>query len=343
MPESYFRLSPKDKADALNAASAVSGRPPHLLEKDIWVVWSLAALFQSEFGSHLVFKGGTALSKAYDVIRRFSEDVDLTYDIRALAPQLVGKAPDGIDAIPPSRSQEKKWSDEIRRDLLPAWLRDHAHPVLETELGALRAGTSRVTEDCIFIDYEPATTASSYALPRVKLEFGARSSGEPSTVIPVRCDIEGLISGVEFPVANPRVMNLTRIFWEKATAAHVYCLQGEPGLSERFSRHFHDLARLAEAGHLPEALAAKDVAHAVAIHKAAFFAEKDSIGNRIDYMQAVHGGLTLVPTASAFDALKRDYQRMIADGLLFDEAESYETLMSRCADIQALVKASQTK
>ena len=65
MPESYFRLSVRDKADALNAASAVSGRPPHLLEKDIWVVWSLAALFESQFGSRLVFKGGTALSKAY--------------------------------------------------------------------------------------------------------------------------------------------------------------------------------------------------------------------------------------------------------------------------------------
>ena len=343
MPESYFRLSARDKADALNAASAVSGRPPHLLEKDIWVVWSLAALFESQFGSHLVFKGGTALSKAYNVIRRFSEDVDITYDIRTLAPQLVGNAPEGIDAIPPSRSQEKKWSDGIRRELLPAWLRDHAHPVIEAELTALGSATSRVTEDCIFIDYEPVTRASSYALPRVKLEFGARSSGEPSSAISVRCDIDGLISGVEFPVAAPRVMNLTRIFWEKATAAHVYCLQGEPGLSERFSRHFHDLARLDEAGHLPQALAAKDVADAVAVHKAAFFAEKDSAGNRIDYMQAVHGDLTLVPTASAFDALKRDYERMIEDGLLFDEAEPFETLMSRCAAIQTLVKASQAK
>ena len=343
MSEGYFQLSSKDKADALNVAATISGRPPHLLEKDIWVVWSLAALFESSFGSHLVFKGGTALSKAYKVIRRFSEDVDITYDIRALAPQLVGNAPNGIDAIPPSRSQEKKWSDGIRRELLPAWLRDHAHPLIAEKLTAVGTATSRVTEDCIFIDYEPATPASSYALPRVKLEFGARSSGEPSSVIPVRCDIEGLISGVEFPVAAPRVMNLTRIFWEKATAAHVYCLQGEPGLSERFSRHFHDLARLDEAGHLPEALAAKDVADAVAVHKAAFFAEKDSAGNRIDYMQAIHGDLTLVPTASAFDALKRDYQRMIEDGLLFDEAESFETLMSRCATNQALVKASQAK
>lgn len=52
----------------------------------MWVVWALATLFGSDIGAHLVFKGGAPLSKAYSIIRRFSEDVDLTYDIRAIAP-----------------------------------------------------------------------------------------------------------------------------------------------------------------------------------------------------------------------------------------------------------------
>nr|WP_241560126.1 nucleotidyl transferase AbiEii/AbiGii toxin family protein [Solirhodobacter olei] len=71
-------------------AASASGRPEHLLEKDVWVVWALDVLFGTSIGKHLVFKGGTSLSKAYGAIRRFSEDVDLTYDIRALAPDLVG-------------------------------------------------------------------------------------------------------------------------------------------------------------------------------------------------------------------------------------------------------------
>src|ERR1700722_18033076 len=142
MPESFFHLSVQEQAEALQAAASASGRPPHLLEKDIWVVWALSTLFESPLGNHLVFKGGTALSKAYQAIRRFSEDVDLTYDIRALAPELVGNAPDGIDAIPPSRSQEKKWSDEIRKELLPAWLREQAHPIVQKGLAELGAATS---------------------------------------------------------------------------------------------------------------------------------------------------------------------------------------------------------
>jgi hypothetical protein len=334
LPESYFHLSAKDQADALAAGASASGRPPHLLEKDIWVVWTLSTLFESELGAHLVFKGGTALSKAYKVIQRFSEDVDLTYDIRTLAPDLVAGAPEGIDAIPPSRSQTKRWSDLIRNELLPTWIRDRAQPIVQAELDRLGVGTSRITQDCIFIDYPPVAAVSSYALPRVKLEFGARSSGEPSTVLPVRCDLEEFLSDLEFPRANPRVMNIARIFWEKATAAHVYCLQAGEGLSDRFSRHFHDLARLDNRGYLPTAIASKDIAEAVAVHKNAFFAEKDSEGQRIDYAEAIRGGLTIVPAGRAYDALRVDYQNMVADGLLLDDTETFEDLMAECLVIQ---------
>lgn len=83
------------------------------------MVWALATLYGSVLGDHLVFKGGTSLSKVYGVIRRFSEDVDLTYDIRAMAPDLVGNSG---EALPKTRSEEKRWSSEVRKRL-PAWVR----------------------------------------------------------------------------------------------------------------------------------------------------------------------------------------------------------------------------
>lgn len=97
MAEAFFTLSAEDRREALRVAADRSGRPLHLLEKDIWVVWALQTLFGSVVGEHLVFKGGTSLSKAYGVIQRFSEDVDLTYDIRRLVHDLVG---DGEAAHP---------------------------------------------------------------------------------------------------------------------------------------------------------------------------------------------------------------------------------------------------
>lgn len=118
MADVFLRLSAQDRRDVLGVAADRSGRPAHLLEKDIWVVWALAALYGSPLGEHLVFKGGTSLSKAYKVIRRFSEDVDLTYDIRAIAPDLVGSSD---EALPKTRSEEKRWSSEVRRRL-PEWV-----------------------------------------------------------------------------------------------------------------------------------------------------------------------------------------------------------------------------
>jgi predicted nucleotidyltransferase component of viral defense system len=60
--EAFLSLSPDEKTEALQVAASKSGRPMHVLEKDVWVVWTLSALFESPFGPHLVFKGGTSLS-----------------------------------------------------------------------------------------------------------------------------------------------------------------------------------------------------------------------------------------------------------------------------------------
>jgi predicted nucleotidyltransferase component of viral defense system len=79
MAEGYLTLPSEDRLEALGVAATESARPVHLLEKDIWVVWAIDALFSAEFGKHLVFKGGTSLSKAYHIIRRFSEEVDAEY------------------------------------------------------------------------------------------------------------------------------------------------------------------------------------------------------------------------------------------------------------------------
>jgi len=87
--ESFFALSRKDQREALEYGRSETGRPAHLLEKDLWVVWTLRALFDSHLAADLTFKGGTSLSKVYKVIDRFSEDLDLTCDIRTLIPDLL--------------------------------------------------------------------------------------------------------------------------------------------------------------------------------------------------------------------------------------------------------------
>ncbi|BCI72467.1 hypothetical protein SPKIRA_32970 [Sphingomonas paucimobilis] len=331
MAETFLLLSPQDRRDALGVAADRSGRPAHLLEKDVSVVWALSTLYAAPLGEHLVFKGGTSLSKAYQVIHRFSEDVDLTYDIRAIAPDLVGE---NGEALPKTRSEEKRWSSEVRRRL-PEWVAAAVQPVIADALVTEGlAATIRVEGDRLFIDYEPTAVGSGYVAPSVMLEFGARSTGEPASLRDVVCDASDLIDGLIFPTARPRVMHAERTFWEKATAIHVFCQQDRLR-GDRFARHWYDVARLDEAGLADAAFADRDLANAVARHKSMFFAEKAADRTPIDYAAAVSGGLQLVPVGDAARALEDDYARMVEDGLLFDDAESFEALMARCAEIAA--------
>lgn len=327
----FFQLSPSDRLDALDAAANLSGIPPHLLEKDIWVVWTLRHLFAGPYADNLVFKGGTSLSKAYGVIRRFSEDVDLTYDIRAIASDLVGDA----DApLPTSKSQEKKWSKEIRTRLSD-WVGAKIAPRLKIDLEQYDLPAAvRAEGDKVFIDYAPLAAGTGYVAPAVMLEFGARSTGEPSEPRTIHCDAATYLQGVEFPTATPRVMRAERTFWEKATAIHVFCAQGEFRGGNRFARHWHDVTKLDAAGFADAAIADKALAHAVAEHKSVFFAEKNAHDQVIDYHAAVAGGLQLVPDDGALAKLATDYQHMVDDGLFLDDAEPFEVLMERCRAIQ---------
>ena len=333
----FFQLSSAERLEALNTAANTSGIPPHLLEKDIWVIWTLQHLFTGPYAQHLVFKGGISLSKAYGVVRRFSEDVDLTYDIRAIASDLMG---DTGSPLPASKSQEKKWSKEIRARLA-SWVDAEIVPRLKQDL-ALQSlpAVVRAEGDKVFVDYEPLTKGTGYVPPSVMLEFGARSTGEPSELRTIRCDAAKHLQGVEFPTATPQVMRAERTFWEKATAIHVFCAQGEFRGGDRFARHWHDVTRLDAAGFANAAIADKALAQAVADHKSMFFAEKNPKGDVIDYHAAVSGGLQLVPGDGALAKLAADYQHMVDDGLFLDDVEPFEGLLERCRVIQQKANAT---
>lgn len=337
MAEAFFSLSRRDQADALGVAADRSGRPVHLLEKDVWVVWALETLFAASFGCHLVFKGGTSLSKAYDVIARFSEDVDLTYDIRAIAPDL---AEAESEAIPANPSQEQKWT-KIIGTRLDDWTVKTVVPTLESRLAELST-TAKIAVDgaTVTVTYEPLSTGTGYVRPVVLLEFGARSTGEPSEPRLVMCDAATHVSELVFPSATPATMRPECTFWEKATAIHVFCLGGKLRGDALVSRHWHDVVALDQAGYAAPAIADRVLAAKVARHKNAFFREKGADSAHIDYTVAVGGGLQLVPEGNRLTLLAGDYEHMVADGLLFSTPPSFSSLIEQCRDIQDRANAA---
>lgn len=222
---------------------------------------------------------------------------------------------------------------------MPLWVKDEALPIVA---GALTSDNisakARAEGDKIFIADDAVGPASAYVSAEVMLEFGARSTGEPNEVRDVVCDAAAWVEELEFPTARPRVMAAERTFWEKATAIHVFCLQKRLR-GDRFARHWHDLARLDDAGIAARALGDEDLARAVARHKTMFFAENTAEGDKVNYEAAVSGGLKLVPDGAALTALEKDYAAMIADGLLLETAEPFATLMERCKEIETRANA----
>lgn len=337
MADRFLSLSRDDRRDALEAAPGRGlERALYLLEKDVWVVWTLEALFAAPFAEGLVFKGGTSLSKAYDVIDRFSEDVDLTYDIGKLTGDTRFGEPTQLTA-----EEAKSVSRRVRERLLPRFVRDIVATYLAERLAAdgLPARIEQDGQDLLVV-YETATDYPDYVRPRVKLEFGARATGQPATTRPVECYLAKAFAELEFPAAAPSVMTAERTFWEKATAVHVFCVQGRFKGGAGFARHCYDLAQLDLASVADRAIADPDLAMAVANHKAKFFIESDPAGQVIDYAAAVTGGLRLVPEGEARAVLEADYQAMTEAGYLDGVVESFDALMARCQDLQDKANAA---
>jgi hypothetical protein len=191
-----------------------------------------------------------------------------------------------------------------------------------------------VQDDTALLTYEALTSGSGYVRPVVLLEFGARSTGEPSEERPITCDAAAHLPDVLFPEAAPSVMRPERTFWERATAIHVFCRGGRFRGAERFSRHWYDVVSLDNSPYVASALADRDLARSVAKHKTMFFRERDRQGEVIDYDAAVLGALQLAPDGQAGELLAADYAGMVNDGLLFEEPPVFAELVARCRSIQ---------
>ena len=98
---SFLELPDHERRLYFEQAAARRGLSAVVLEKDFWLCWLLGVLFRSKFCESLVFKGGTSLSKVFQVIERFSEDIDLS-----ISPALLG-LPDTVTGT--SRNQADKW------------------------------------------------------------------------------------------------------------------------------------------------------------------------------------------------------------------------------------------
>jgi hypothetical protein len=344
-----FARRPAEERRAFFAeAAARRDLTPLIVEKDFWVCWTLRRLMGvPELAGVLTFKGGTSLSKAFGIIKRFSEDIDLT--INRSAP-LLG------DVASPMASEISGKERERRGKALSAaaqeWVATILQPTLaqaiEGALGTREGWSFEADPDdedrqTILFNY-PASSGygldygndygghAGYVQPRIKLEFGARGDPEPfeqRDIVPyVAEDFPG-----EMPDAVTTVptLALERTYWEKATILHALHHSGK--LRAGLSRHFYDVFMLDAAGVTERALAERELLSQVVRNKSLLFADA-----KASYGTAQLGTLRLSVTDAMRDELAADYAAMAE--MFMEEPPAFDELVSRLADIEERINAA---
>ena len=183
--DTFATFSATEREAYFQQAAANLGLPPHVIEKDFWVCWTLKRLFALEsVGDDLLFKGGTSLSKVYGLIRRFSEDIDLSIHRASLG--FKGETdPAGLTGKPFKRANDALGDAaraKIMREILPE-LKMAIRALLGDEGWRLEPDASDPEGQSLAFVY-PVTgltpDTAAYLRPAVKIEFGARADHEPS-------------------------------------------------------------------------------------------------------------------------------------------------------------------
>jgi len=335
MADTFLRLPLREQAEILNGLAPELGRAAIVLEKDVWVCWVLQQLFQMPGRLPMAFKGGTSLSKVFDAINRFSEDVDVTLDYRRFDSDI-----DPFDART-SKSQIRKLSDSLK-----GFVRDHAHgvaaPYFAEQLHAqfepehARVEVSDNGEELRIYYPSALDQTPGYVGNSVLIEFGGRNITEPNAEHQVRPYIADRLPGLDLPSALVTVLSPARTFWEKATLIHVECHRADlKADANRQSRHWYDLALLADHDIGRQALADRALLADVVKHKKVFFST-----GYANYEACHTGGLRLLPDQRLLEAVGNDLRAMIDAGMFYGERPSFDRIVERLQALEREINAA---
>ncbi|MGA2606616.1 MAG: nucleotidyl transferase AbiEii/AbiGii toxin family protein [Terriglobia bacterium] len=326
-------MEARARADLFSETAERMSVAEAIIEKDFWACWVLKQLFSNKaFEGRLLFKGGTSLSKIFKAINRFSEDIDLAVDYEALG--FKGENDPRQENISNTKRNKilEKMMEECQRYIGGEFL-DVLGKQCREILGAGDGWGLEVSKDdknVVLFHYPAASTKRlSYLRPQVILELGTHAEFVPRDSFTVHS-----FAGEHFPKVvlenDVRVVALLgkRTFWEKVTILHAeYHRPAEKALPERYSRHYYDVAMMAEGKIKDEALGDRGLLAQVVKHKETFYSS-----GWVRYDLAKPGSLRLVPLENRRGVLEQDYKKMAV--MIFCEPPSFGWILDRLANLE---------
>src|SRR5574344_487504 len=327
----FLSLDKEEQKASLSHIATTLGLPLIVIEKDLWVTVLLHILFGKNGSKDILFKGGTSLSKGFNLIDRFSEDIDVTYSIETLkehygefenpwnyfenetkwSNKKLEKELDNLKNI------GQKYTDEILLKIIENGLKEITN--LEFEVSSKDEMTLYIKYPKILDDIE---YGGSYINPVVKIEAGVRSARVPTIKKEINSFFEQVLGKSE--TIEVEILRPDRTFWEKVTILHAENSRNDTSRIEKrnhLSRHIYDIAKLYKSEYGQMAINNLELLADVVKHKSTFY--KD---NRADYKNATPINIKIVPTQELNDSFKADYEDM-AKSMIVGDAPSYEELI----------------
>ncbi len=336
----FLGLGFSDRRLSCQSVQTDMGLDAASVEKDFWVCWTLHELFRLPgIGEHLTFKGGTSLSKAWKLIHRFSEDIDLIVD-----KEILGFGGDAAPDKAPSNKQRKTRLEALMVTTRE-WVQGTLRPALATRIAQVLGDSGWKLEvdpdmpdgQCLLLAYPSAfENEAGYIKPVVKIELGGRSDDWPHEDRPIQPFLAErfpqLMPGGPFAV---RVLAAERTFWEKACLLHEETFRpADKPRKLRMARHYYDLWCLLRAGVGERALADTALFQRVAEHRELFFGYA-----WVDYSTHKPGTFRLSPPAHHRSDWHLDYQNMLGP-MFFGDTPTFEQMMTAAAEFEKVFNAT---
>lgn len=312
-----------------NAAERAGINNPAIVEKDFWVCFTLDYLFhRSPWPKSFIFKGGTSLSKAYHVIERFSEDIDLIMDWRLL----------GYGIEEPWEERSKTQQDKFNKKAVEkasGFLSGTFAPRMEKDISSIIGQTVTVCmdaddrEQCTVNFFYPHVFNTDYLRQEIRLEIGPLAEWVPSHPVSISpTAAEQYPDAFSQPATVVSTVDAERTFWEKVTILHKTASSYETkGIPARYARHYYDLYQMSRSNVKERAFERKNLLEQDVRFKLKFYYARNA-----SYETAQIGSVRLVPSDAAKSDLKEDYEHM--KDMIYGEKPSFEEIMEVIADLE---------
>jgi len=320
----WLQLSDKDKLTCFQVITDKYDLKMPAVEKDWWVTHTLAIIFSMPYSKSLIFKGGTSLAKAWKIIERFSEDIDLAFDREFLG--FVGDLSKTQISKLRYASYEfltKQFTPELQQKFI--------------ELGFIdvfvkpREVINRDQDPLIIEIYYPKLTEKDiYLRPGVLVEIGSRSLKEPFSFCKFKTLVADNYSNKSFAdneITIPTV-NVERTFLEKIFLLHEeYQRPTEKRRVERLSRHLYDIEKISRTQYFQKALSDIDLYKAIVAHR-----DKFSHLGGVDYSKHKPQFINIIPPENLLPLWEKDYTEM-TESMIYGEKLNFNELIENIKQI----------